>query len=267
MPTHSTPQIVITSYGARWNDPPRHDVPALLLNVAGQMWDPAAHAVTQGLVPLTGLDAAVRDHVLSTPGAAELIEKTGRDILAVREHRAEGDPVHLDVHCWYGRHRAPAVAEAIGAWLTKQGLAVEISHRHIGRPLVHRDPTVSETCVFCRIIAGTEPATVVREWDDAVAIVPRGGVNSGHTLVIPRRHVNNAVVDPTVTAWTMARAAELGAELDCDLNLITSVGTLATQTVMHLHIHLVPRAAGDGLPLPWTPQQESAGTATAVLAS
>ncbi|MFI6771174.1 HIT domain-containing protein [Streptomyces sp. NPDC050355] len=252
----ATPQVVITSYGARWNDPPRHDAPALLLNVSGQMWDPAAHAVTQGLVPLTGLDDPVREHVLSTPGATTLIENTGREIVALREHRASDHQVHLDVHCWYGRHRAPAVAEAIGAWLTEQGIDVEIVHRHIGRPLIHRDPTVSETCVFCRIVAGTEPATVVREWDDALAIVPRGGVNAGHTLVIPRRHVDNAVVDPAVTAATMARAAELGAEIGGDLNLITSAGKLATQTVFHLHIHVLPRTADDGLLLPWTPHQQ-----------
>ncbi|MDI3403182.1 HIT family protein [Streptomyces cavernicola] len=104
-------------------------------------------------------------------------------------------------------------------------------HRHIAGPLVHRAPAISETCVFCHIVAGTEPATVVRDWDDAFGIKPRGGVNSGHTLVIPRRHVDNAVVDPAITALTMARAAELGAELACDLNVITSVGTLATQTV------------------------------------
>jgi diadenosine tetraphosphate (Ap4A) HIT family hydrolase len=251
----ATPQVVITSYGARWQDPPRHDAPALLLNVSGQLWDPAAHAITKGLVPLTGLDTAVRDHVLATPGAHDLVANTGRDLLALGELRTGDEPVHLYVHCWYGRHRAPAVAEAVGAWLRERGADVQIVHRHIGRPLVHRDPTISERCVFCQIVAGTAPATVVREWDDALAIKPRGGVNAGHTLVIPRRHVDNAVVDPAVTALTMARAAELGADLGCDLNVITSVGEQATQTVFHLHIHLVPRTAGDNLPLPWTPQQ------------
>ncbi|MFI0742418.1 HIT domain-containing protein [Streptomyces sp. NPDC021100] len=253
----ATSQVVITSYGARWNDPPRHAAPVLLLDVSNRLWDPAARAATQDLVPLTGLDAAVRAYVLSAPGATELIADTGREVLALSERRTGDNPAHLYVHCWYGRHRAVAVAEAVGTWLTTRGITVHTEHRHIGRPLVHRDSTVAETCVFCRIIAGTEPATVVREWDDALAIMPRGGVNAMHTLVIPRRHVDNAVVDPAITALTMARAAELGAELDCDLNLITSVGPLATQTVPHLHIHLLPRAEGDGLPLPWTPQQEA----------
>lgn len=115
--------------------------------------------------------------------------------------------------------------------------------------------TAAEACVFCDIAAGQAPATVLREWPDALAIKPRGGVNDGHTLVIPRAHVANAIEDPAVTGATMTRAAELAAEVGADLNLITSVGPHATQTVYHLHIHIVPRTKGDGLPLPWTPQQ------------
>lgn len=114
-----------------------------------------------------------------------------------------------------------------------------------------------QTCVFCAIAAGTAPATVVREWDDVLAIRPRGGVNDGHVLVIPRTHVADAGTDPMVSARTMACAAELMAEHP-NANIITSKGADATQTVYHLHIHVVPRSAGDGLPLPWTPQQEAA---------
>jgi histidine triad (HIT) family protein len=50
----------------------------------------------------------------------------------------------------------------------------------------------------------------------------------------------------------MHRAAELMAEHPA-ANLITSKGSAATQTVFHLHVHLVPRQVDDGLPLPWTP--------------
>jgi histidine triad (HIT) family protein len=116
---------------------------------------------------------------------------------------------------------------------------------------------MSQTCVFCAIAAGKAPATVVREWDDALAIRPRSGVNGGHVLVIPRMHVADAGADPAVSARTMARAAELMAEHP-HANIITSKGAEATQTVYHLHIHVVPRSAGDGLPLPWTPPQEAA---------
>jgi histidine triad (HIT) family protein len=109
------------------------------------------------------------------------------------------------------------------------------------------------SCVFCAIAAGVAPANVVREWPDAVAFRPLNPVTDGHTLVIPRAHVDDAAVNPAVTALTMRRAAEL-AEGAGSLNLITSVGTAATQTVFHLHIHIVPREDGDGLSLPWTGQ-------------
>jgi histidine triad (HIT) family protein len=124
------------------------------------------------------------------------------------------------------------------------------------QPVSHR-----ASCVFCAIAAGQAPATIVREWPGALAIRPRGGgVNPGHVLVIPRLHVADAGVDPAVSALTMAAAAELMAEYD-NANIITSRGPAATQTVFHLHIHVVPRATGDGLPLPWTPQQQAARTA------
>ncbi|MFF0389623.1 HIT family protein [Kitasatospora sp. NPDC004615] len=116
---------------------------------------------------------------------------------------------------------------------------------------------MDSSCVFCAIAAGTAPAVVVREWPDAIAIRPRsGGVNPGHLLVIPRAHVADVGADPVVSAAVMARAAELAAVLPA-ANVITSKGSAATQTVFHLHIHVVPRADGDGLPLPWTPQRNA----------
>ena len=110
-------------------------------------------------------------------------------------------------------------------------------------------------CVFCQIVAGTTPATMVAEWRDAIAIVPLNPVTEGHTLVIPRRHVRDALTYPLLTAITMVRAASL-AKAPC--NFITSVGEEATQTVFHLHVHVVPRRPNDGLVLPWTDQQRRA---------
>ncbi len=115
---------------------------------------------------------------------------------------------------------------------------------------------MNDTCVFCQIVAGTAPADVVREWPDAIAIVPLNPViEDGHVLVIPRAHVTDAFTDSTVTGATFARAAEFGSDEFPAANLITSVGGAATQTVFHLHVHVVFRSSGDGLPLPWTPQQ------------
>lgn len=110
-------------------------------------------------------------------------------------------------------------------------------------------------CVFCQILAGKAPATVVRQWAGATAIVPRHPVTPGHVLVIPTVHVADVGVDPAVSALTMAAAAELAGEYRA-CNVITSRGVDATQTVFHLHVHVVPRRPQDGLPLPWTSQKE-----------
>lgn len=107
-------------------------------------------------------------------------------------------------------------------------------------------------CVFCAIVAGTAPATVVREWPDAMAFIPLNPVTAGHVLVVPRVHVADFAEDPEVSAAVMRRAAVLaGTRPDVDLNLITSKGRAATQSVFHLHLHLVPRRPNDGLALPW----------------
>lgn len=112
--------------------------------------------------------------------------------------------------------------------------------------------TTDRECVFCAIVAGDAPATITQQWPDAIAILPKGGgATPGHTLVIPRVHVNDIGDDPIVSAATVARAAELVAALP-HANLITSKGSVATQTVFHLHVHVLPRRDGDNLALPWT---------------
>jgi histidine triad (HIT) family protein len=110
-------------------------------------------------------------------------------------------------------------------------------------------------CPFCAIVTGTADAEVIRRWPDAIAFRPHDPVTDGHLLVIPNGHVPNALDDPAITAAVMQRAAELGGLYGCDLNLITSVGQAATQSIRHLHVHIVPRFDGDGLQLPWTAQQ------------
>jgi histidine triad (HIT) family protein len=83
-----------------------------------------------------------------------------------------------------------------------------------------------------------------------VSFEPLGPVVPGHLLVVPKRHVTDARVDPAVTADTYRVAALLAREAG-ECNLITSVGAAATQSVFHLHVHVVPRRPSDGLRLPW----------------
>ncbi|MEU9777577.1 MULTISPECIES: HIT family protein [unclassified Streptomyces] len=109
-----------------------------------------------------------------------------------------------------------------------------------------------EPCVFCAIVEGRSPATVVAEWPDAIAIVPLGPRGPLHRLVIPRIHVRDALENPDVNEATVRRATELARAQGGDCHLIANVGPDAEQTVFHLHWHVVGRAADDGLDL-WHP--------------
>ena len=115
-------------------------------------------------------------------------------------------------------------------------------------------------CVFCgRIERG--------EYDGsdafAVTFLPLNPVGPGHRLFIPKAHVADALEDPMVTAVTARFAAEWAARNGVGAcNLITSRGPEATQSVYHLHLHLVPRLKGDGLALPWTGPAEREGRVT-----
>jgi len=114
-------------------------------------------------------------------------------------------------------------------------------------------------CIFCRILAGDLPATIVEEDARTIAIMDIAPATRGHALVIPRVHSADLLsVDPedlqasVMTAQRLAlRAKEhLGAE---GVNLINSCGARAWQSVFHFHIHMIPRYADDPLQLPWAP--------------
>jgi histidine triad (HIT) family protein len=109
---------------------------------------------------------------------------------------------------------------------------------------------MSDGCVFCARIAAGD---FERTWLGVVAFAPLNPVIPGHMLVVPKRHVADVAADPWQSAMTMSAAAKLAWEIG-ECNIITSRGTSATQSVYHLHLHVVPRRPGDGLALPWTGQ-------------
>lgn len=118
-------------------------------------------------------------------------------------------------------------------------------------------------CPFCEIVAGRAPATILEDWPDVMAIVPLNPVTPGHVLIIPKVHVPDLTTNPGLTGTVTAYAARYAAEWGVgDCNVITSRGAAATQSVAHLHLHVVPRADGDGLRLPWTGQTIDAPTTT-----
>lgn len=116
-------------------------------------------------------------------------------------------------------------------------------------PPVPREPV--DDCVFCRIVTGDEPATVL--WRDALSmvIVPLNPVTDGHTIAIPLVHANDFTTSWYVTADAMYAAFQYTQTLNEDFNIIASKGATATQSVFHLHVHIIPRRENDGLALPW----------------
>ncbi len=104
------------------------------------------------------------------------------------------------------------------------------------------------SCLFCDIVAGDIPARQVYADQHAVAFLDIKPWHVGHTLVVPRRHVDDLVTDPDVLteiAPAISATSRLLVErLAADgLNLISSSGAAAGQEVFHMHIHLVPRFA------------------------
>ena len=107
-----------------------------------------------------------------------------------------------------------------------------------------RDPS----CAFCRIISGELLSRQVYADEHAVAFLDVAAWHRGHTLVVPRRHVPDLVSGaPSLTEIAPAIdvvARMLMHRLAADgMNVLSSAGEIAGQTVLHLHVHLVPRYA------------------------
>jgi histidine triad (HIT) family protein len=109
-------------------------------------------------------------------------------------------------------------------------------------------------CPFCaRIDAGEYDYSDAR----SVAFQPLNPVTPGHFLVVPRMHVSNALASPVQAGHAMRFAGFLANQMGLGAaNFITSAGSAASQSVFHLHWHIVPRREGDGLHLPWTGQHK-----------
>ncbi|MFL6574513.1 MAG: HIT family protein [Burkholderiales bacterium] len=112
-------------------------------------------------------------------------------------------------------------------------------------------------CVFCRIVAKEIPATVVHEDEHTLAFMDIGQVNPGHVLVAVKKHAENIfALDEAQAAAVFRSAAKVaraiqGAFEPQGLSVYQANGAAAGQTVLHLHIHLVPRYEGDGMALTW----------------
>ncbi len=118
---------------------------------------------------------------------------------------------------------------------------------------VTRDPD----CLFCKIIAREIPCHKLYEDDVSFAFLDINPANEGHALAIPKNHAANIYGIQAADIAAAANAARLvagaiQAELRIDgLNLVQANGPGAKQSVMHFHIHILPRKMDDGLLLNW----------------
>ena len=107
------------------------------------------------------------------------------------------------------------------------------------------------TCAFCAIIRGERPAVTILETEWLIAFLDYRPVFRGHTLLVPRQHVRllselpaEQVPEFFSTAQRLERAVEDGLGADGSMILINNV---VSQSVPHLHLHVIPRNPKDGL--------------------
>ncbi len=116
------------------------------------------------------------------------------------------------------------------------------------------------TCVFCKIVAGQLPCFKLLEDDDTIAFMDINPVNPGHALAVAKGHWPTVDVIPAEVLAAVAKTAQRVAkavfkELKPNgVNLIQANGAGAGQSVPHLHIHIMPRRAGDAVALNWEPK-------------
>ena len=110
---------------------------------------------------------------------------------------------------------------------------------------------MDEKCLFCRIVSGELPATIVYEDDDAVAFLDHRPLFPGHTLLVPRQHVetlgelDTKLVGPYFeAAQLLARVVESAMDAE---GTFVAMNNRVSQSVPHLHVHVVPRRRKDGL--------------------
>jgi histidine triad (HIT) family protein len=114
-------------------------------------------------------------------------------------------------------------------------------------------------CLFCKIVAGEIPATIVAEDERTIAFMDINPATRGHALVVPRAHARDLHEIDTDDLKAVAASAQHVAARQLErlgaagVNLLNSNGGCAWQTVFHFHMHVIPRYADDPLRLPWVP--------------
>lgn len=106
-------------------------------------------------------------------------------------------------------------------------------------------------CLFCRIVAGSTPSVTVLDEPDVVGFLDTRPVFRGHTLLVTRPHVDDLLDLPDALKHPLLDAAQRVAAAMVDglgaQGTFVAMNNVVSQSVAHLHVHVVPRTKGDGL--------------------
>ena len=121
-----------------------------------------------------------------------------------------------------------------------------------------------DNCIFCKIAAGEIPSKTVYEDEQFRVVMDLGAASEGHALIIPKNHYANLMeLDEKTAAGVLPLAGKISRAmmdaLKCDgLNLVHNNGEEAGQTVMHFHLHMIPRYKGGAEVIGWKPGNPAA---------
>jgi len=129
---------------------------------------------------------------------------------------------------------------------------------------------MKDDCIFCKLANGVFPTNSIYEDDKFNVILDLGPATKGHALILPKEHADNLYELPDETAaaaMILAKklAKKMVDKLGADgLNVVQNNGEEAGQTVMHYHLHLIPRYKNDGQHILWNPTEPSSEELEAV---
>ena len=116
---------------------------------------------------------------------------------------------------------------------------------------------MNNECIFCNIIEGKIDSATIFENSEFKVILDKFPSTKGHTLIMPKEHVENVFeMDSEMASKLYGLATHIAKvlkqKLNCDgMNFLQNNGAVAGQTVNHFHLHLIPRYEGDNTKISW----------------
>ncbi len=116
---------------------------------------------------------------------------------------------------------------------------------------------MNNDCIFCKIINKEFDANIIYEDDYIIAFLDKFPSSLGHTLIVPKKHVSNIFeLDNDTGNKIFSKAIDISKKMKKvlninDINILQNNGVLASQTVFHFHMHIIPRYENDDVNIKW----------------